>query len=441
MDRRKFISNSGLAFGATLALPSLSSCEAESKSTPPNLQVLDGSWESVRNQFLLSHKNIQMAQMLFASHPKPVRDEINMHRDKFDASPVEYWEESFMTQDDIQMEAAALYIGAEKEEIALTDSTTMGLGLMYSGLKLKEGDEILSTTHDHFSTDKSIDYAAARSGATVKRIAEYDNPALATVDEITSKIRAAITDKTKVVGLTWVHSCDGLKSPIKEIAEVIREANNNRAPEDRIYFCVDGVHGFGVENINIKEMGCDFFSAGTHKWLYGPRGTGILYAKRDAWDFINPSIPAFSEDPYLMWLGAKPEAPISFNQLCSPGGFHSFEYRWSLHQAFKFHMQIGKEKIESRTKELATMVKEGIAEMPNVTSTTPMDPYLSSGINGFRVKGMSAEEVVKAFHHKGVIASSSPYRDSIGRLTPCVINTEDEVVQALSVLSEISQSA
>ncbi|MEP2025665.1 MAG: aminotransferase class V-fold PLP-dependent enzyme [Reichenbachiella sp.] len=440
MKRRNFLSNSSLAFGAALALPALAGCEAESKTTP-SIPTLDGSWESVRNQFILSHKNVQMAQMLFASHPYPVRKAIEMHRQKFDESPVEYWEENFMTIDDIQCEAAAKYMGAEKEEIALTDSTTMGLALLYSGLKLKAGDEILSTTHDHFVTDKAIDYAAAKNGATVKRIAEYDDPAEATVDEITSKIAAAISEKTRIVAITWVHSCDGLKHPIKEIAEVVKKANSNRDEADRIYLCVDGVHGFGVENIDIKAMGCDFFCAGTHKWIFGPRGTGIIWAKKDAWDMVLPTIPAFSDDPYNMWMGITPEGPIAFNQLQTPGGFHTFEHRWSLHEGFKFQMAIGKEKVESRTRQLALMVKEGIAEMNNVKGTTPMDPYLSSGINGFRVKGMSAEEVVKAFHHKGVIASASPYLDSIPRLTPCVINTEEEVQFALKALREISQSA
>ncbi|WP_420582350.1 aminotransferase class V-fold PLP-dependent enzyme [Reichenbachiella sp.] len=439
MNRRNFLSQSSLAFGATLTVPALSSCEAESKSNP-TVPALDGSWESVRDQFILSHKNVQMAQMLFASHPLPVRKAIEMHRQKFDESPVEYWEENFLTVDDIQCEAAAQYLGADKEEIALTDSTTMGLALLYSGLKLKEGDEILSTTHDHYVTDKAIDYAAAKNGASVRRIAEYDDPANATVDEITSKIGAAISDKTRIVAITWVHSCDGLKHPIKEIAEVVKQANSNRAESDRIYLCVDGVHGFGVENIDIKAMGCDFFCAGTHKWLFGPRGTGIIWAKKDAWDMMLPTIPAFSDDPYYMWIGSTPKGPIAFNQLQTPGGFHTFEHRWSLHEAFKFHMAIGKEKIESRTRDLARIVKEGIAEMSNVTSTTPMDAKLSSGINGFRVKGMNAEEVVKAFHHKGVIASASPYADSIPRLTPCVINTEEEVTFALNALREISQS-
>lgn len=439
MKRRNFLSQSSLAFGAAIAMPTLSSCEAESNSTP-TLPVLDGTWSSVRNQFILSHKNVQMAQMLFASHPLPVRKAIEMHRQKFDESPVEYWEENFLTIEDVQCEAAAEYMGAEKEEIALTDSTTMGLALLYSGLKLKEGDEILSTTHDHYVTDKALDYAAAKNGATIKRIAEYDDPANATVDEITSKIGAAISEKTKIVAITWVHSCDGVKHPIKEIAEVVKQANSNRAEADRIYLCVDGVHGFGVENIDIKEMGCDFFCAGTHKWIFGPRGTGIIWAKKDAWDMMLPTIPAFSNDPYEMWIGNIPKGPIDFNQLHSPGGFHTFEHRWSLHEGFKFQLAIGKEKIEKRTRQLAQLVKEGISEMKNVTSTTPMDSYLSSGINGFRVKGMSAEEVVKSFHHKGVIASASPYKDSIPRLTPCIINTEEEVQIALNALREISQS-
>jgi len=165
--------------------------------------------------------------------------------------------------------AAGKYLATDPREFALTDSTTMGLSLLYSGFHLKPGDDILSTTHDHYSTEKSLDYAAQRSGATLRRINLHGPPATASKEEILDNLEKAILPNTRIVAVTYVQSSTGLKLPIKEMSAVIADANKNRTAANRIYFCVDAVHGFGVENITVSELGCDFLIAGTHKWLFG----------------------------------------------------------------------------------------------------------------------------------------------------------------------------
>ena len=88
-------------------------------------------------------------------------------------------------------------MGGEGRQIALTDSTTMGLGLVYSGLNLRPGDEILQTTHDHYSTDLSLAYRAERTGAKLRRISLYEDPATISEDSIVSNLRKGISDSTQ----------------------------------------------------------------------------------------------------------------------------------------------------------------------------------------------------------------------------------------------------
>ena len=71
-----------------------------------------------------------------------------------------------------------------------------------------------------------------------------------------------------------------MKLPIRAIADAIAEVNNGRTAADRIYFCVYGVHGFGIDDISMAALGCDFFAAGTHKWIFGPRGTASSTEKK-----------------------------------------------------------------------------------------------------------------------------------------------------------------
>ena len=426
MNRRNFLVSSGLAIGAGATLK-LMGCA----STDP--VTLEG-WMKVRSQFNLSPDYIHMAQMLFASHPTPVREAIAMHRENFDKHPVMYWEENIEKGAEQVKKAAARYLQVDPEEIVLTDSTTMGLALLYTGFKLKEGEEILTTTHDHYSTEKSLDFAAERTGASIRRVSLYDDPAAVSVDRVVSTLVDAVQANTRLIAVTWVHSCSGVKLPIRAIADAVKELNSKRDAADRIYFCVDGVHGFGVEDITMESMGMDFFVAGTHKWLFGPRGTGILWGKKDAWNMIQPTIPAFSMPSYGMWLGMVPEGPIDFSSLVSPGGFHAFDHRWALDAAFDYHMDIGKDKIQQRTHELNTKLKQGLEQISHVKLLTPMSTELSSGINCFEVDGLKPTEIVKKLHEQHIIASSSPYRISYARLTPCVYNTEEEVDQSIAAM-------
>ena len=428
MKRRFFLRSTGLALGAGVVLPHLSQ-----GSTTPSLD----SWSNVREQFLLQPGRIHMAQMFLASHPKPVRDAIDRYRKLLDESPVEYWEKNFGTMEPSLCEAAAKYIQADPGEIALTDSTTMGLGILYTGFKLKEGDDILTTTHDHYATEKSLEFAVLKNRATIRRITLYKEASTASTDEMVGTLIKAIKPNTRLIAVTWVHSVTGMKLPIRAMADAIKEVNNQRTAANRIYFSVDGVHGFGIENKSMADLGCDFFAASAHKWIFGPRGTGILWARKEAWDMITPTIPSFSDSAYNMWLGNLAPGKLSFSDLHSPGGFHSFEYRWALKEAFEFQLEIGKAKVEDRTHQLSTLLKEGLRGIKHVKLHTPVSPALSAGINCFEVDGMTSDEVIKKLHSKNIIGSAAPYAVSYARLTPSIVNSEAEVKTCVAALEAI----
>ena len=431
MKRRDFLTQTSLLLGSSL-LPMSNLLHASSLSTA--LRTAD--WQGLRQQFSLTDKYIHLATFLLASHPKPVAEAIERHRKAFDENPADYWHEHFMTIDHQIAAAAAEYMGGEPWQIALTDSTTMGLALVYSGLKLRPGDEILQTVHDHYSTDLSLQLRSDRTGARLRRVALYDDPAQVSVDEVVTKLKAAVTAKTKVVALTWVHSCNGVKLPVRAIADMLQQLNNNRNEADQIVFCVDGVHGFGIENVDVSRLGCDFFIAGTHKWLFGPRGTGVIWGSKRGWQHCDAVIPSFSRS-YDVWLGGSTQDQVAIGEHMTPGGFHSFEHRWALPEAFKLHLQLGKAAVQARIHQLNSQTKQGLASVKGVKLQTPMTPELSSGMVCFDYKQMAPDEVVKAMHSKGIIMSSTPYRKSYARFAPSLINNEQEIELTLKALATV----
>ena len=430
-SRRTFLVTSALATGAAAVRPVL--------AQQPQTSATD--WNSVRRQFDLDPRYVHASLFFITSHPRPVREAIDLYRKRVDANPFETVEHLTFGPDDVNQTlkvttALAKYIGADVDDIALTQNTTTGLALIYHGLPLIAGDEVLTTNHDHYSHHESIRLATERSGATSRRIALFDDSAKASADEIVDRIRTAISPKTRVVGVTWVHSSSGLKTPIRRIADMLAVVNRERAPERRVLLVVDGVHGIGVEDPAIVAMGMDAFSAGTHKWIFGPRGTGFVWAKPDVWASMRPLIPTFNAlEPYEAWSEERPPKAPARGSWFSPGGFQAFEHFWALGSALDFHKSIGSKRITDRIHELNGQMKEGLASMPRVKLYTPRSAELSSGIVCFDVEGMKQVDVVKRLHdqHK-ILASTSPYAVSYARVSFGIANSETEVEKTIKAI-------
>jgi hypothetical protein len=270
VKRRNFLAGLWAAGAAGCLQPEGGVAPAPAPQPPPQTPVSADAWERVRAEFVLSASWIHLGGFLLASHPRPVREAIERHRRALDDNPVFYLEDH--DHETAVHEAAARYMGARPEEIALTDSTTMGLGVLYAGLPLRAGDDVLTTTHDHYATHESLRLAAGRAGATVRKVPLYERASTVTAGAMADAIGKAIQPATRVVAITWIHSGTGVRTPVRAIADVVAGANAGRAPKDRVLLCVDGVHGFGVEDATMADLGCDFFAAGCHKWLFGPRG-------------------------------------------------------------------------------------------------------------------------------------------------------------------------
>jgi selenocysteine lyase/cysteine desulfurase len=427
IDRRDFLLQSGMVIGAAVLAAQTPLPKAFGSSPPLKLD----SWQAVREQFQLSRDFVHLAGFFLASHPTPVREAIERHRKRLEADPIGYWFEQGEKQEAAVLRAAADYLAVDPTEIALTDSTTMGLGLLYGGLTFRDGQEILTTLHDHYSTETSLRLSAERTGATIRKIPLYESLRNVSQRELLENLVKNIRPNTRIVAVTWVHSSSGLKLPIQEMAQAIRKLNESRAEQDRVIFCVDGVHALGVENFRLSDVGCDFLIAGTHKWMFGPRGTGLVWGHQQAWPVANAIIPTFNTRAYDAWMGVSPPKELPKSVYMTPGGFHSFEHRWALDEAFTFHQAIGKARVTRRIYELNQQMKQGLAKMPHVTLHTPMSQDLSAGIVCFEVAGMTPRQVIERLRHRKIIGSVTPYATQYARLAPSLLTSMEDIERTL----------
>lgn len=442
LSRRGFLAANSAALGASLVPGNLLAAEQASSTPMPSLQT----WDDVRRQFRLTPDYLHFAGFYIASHPQPVRAAIESFRDALDANPFLMVErgmfegEAKNLQHKVREDIAA-YLGARSDEIALTGNTTTSLALVYHGLPLKPGDEILVTTHDHVVHHESIRLSSERNGASVRKFALFDDAASASADGIVARVRAAIGAKTRVLGITWVHSSTGIRLPVRQIADALRQINQQRSEAERVLLVVDGVHGIGAVDETIADMGCDFFCAGTHKWMFAPRGTGLLWARSENWARLRPLIPSFSStELYTAWKEDRAPHGANTADRVSPGGFQAYEHQWALGAAFRMHAQIGRKRIAERIRELNSQCKEGLAGIKGVLLRTPRDGALSAGICCFDIDGMKPDDVVKQLLAHKIIASTTPYAVSYARLSCGLMNTPQEVDKALAAVRAIASS-
>jgi selenocysteine lyase/cysteine desulfurase len=449
-SRRDVLVASGVIGGAA-AIGSLAGCSSGDQSSGEQQAQREAGageaagsgfdpsdWASVREQFPLSPDLRHFAAFVLAAHPRPVTEAIERHRRGLDEDPEGYLAAEEESNEIAVREAASRYLGGGADQVALTDSTTMGLGLVYGGLRLTPRDEVVTTEHDFYSTHEALRLRSERTGCRVRRIRLYDDPARADGGQMVERIVGSLTPSTRVVALTWVHSSTGVKVPVADVASALAEQSAGR--DVPVLLCVDAVHGLGAEDTSPDQMGCDFLIGGTHKWLFGPRGTGIVWGRNDAWSLLDAIIPPFEPGSYTAWLDGRDDgtgrgAP---GQWATPGGYHSFEHRWALTQAFEFHLDIGKRAVTDRIQTQATQLKEGLADLSGVELVTPLDSALSSGIVCASMVGHEPARVVAQLRDQGISASVTPYRQPYVRFGPGIVTTPDDVdalIEAVATLT------
>jgi selenocysteine lyase/cysteine desulfurase len=419
---RRALLGTGLALGAGVMLSGCTDDDPASDKAAAEAPFNTKDWDSVRAQFPLDPAYAQFGAFMLAAHPKPVRDAIERHRAELDRDTAAYLEKA-VELEEAARDAAAAYIGGKADDVALTDSTTMGMGLLCAGFKMKPGQSVLTTEHDFYGTRDAVRKLSERTGAPVRRATLYDDPSKADADQIVSRLKAQLQPRTRLVVVTWVHSSTGVRLPVKAIADMLATANRDRAAEDRALLFVDGVHGFGAVDVNVGTLGCDFFTSGIHKWLFGPRGTGVLWGT--AWDSVAPVFASFSQ----------PEGP---GRLATPGGYHSFEHRWAVPEAFAFHRDVGRDRIATRITEQATRLKDGLAGLKSVRLVTPKDPDLSAGLVMCQPVNVSPNQAVQRLHdeHK-IVASVTPYNNPFLRFGTSVLTTPEQVDQVVKAVATL----
>ena len=266
-NRREFLKMSTTALGA-LVVPPFPEVDipAAIKSNGKNVVEDEAFWKMVREQFPLAKDKIYLNNGTMGPSPYPVIEMVRKTMMDVDVNG-NYggWEQTATR--------LAKFVHVKEEEIALTHNVTDGINIVCWGLPLKRGDEVIITTHEHVGNAFPWLTRAKLHGLTLKTF----TPGF-TAAETLSRIEALITKKTRVIAVPHIPCTVGQVLPAKEICALGKSKG--------LFLSLDGAHGPGMLDLNISELGCDFYASCTHKWMLGPKGTAFLYVKKEMQDIL-----------------------------------------------------------------------------------------------------------------------------------------------------------
>jgi L-cysteine/cystine lyase len=318
-------------------------------------------------------------------------------------------------------EAVARLLNATPEEICLTKNTTEGINFVINGLPWRQGDEIITCSLEHRSVLTPSYYQQHRHGAVVKVLTIATDESQ---EGILEKIEAAVTERTKLIFLSHIEYSCGLRMPVKEIRQLIRDRG--------VLLLLDGAQTAGHIALDMRDLDCDFYSIPGQKWLLGPEGTGALYMRRELIAQVEPvhvagkaALPA--ESPYEFQPN---ESTIEKFLLTST----SAPLQTGLLKTIEFIQEIGVGEIEERNLDLAGRLKQALRETPGVEVLSPLDRQGSSGLVTFNIDGLGPEEAVSRLWEGHRILVRKVSFPLCIRASLHFFNTEEEVDQVVDAV-------
>lgn len=323
----------------------------------------EAAWERITRQFVIDGLHLNTGT--YGACPLPVLDATFQHMRAF---------ERMIGQEGIDYPAfkqeLETFIGAWPGSVAVLRNTTEAMNAAAAGLELQPGDEVLSTNHEHIGGRCCWELLAKRRGIVYRAFSPPLDPA--NDAELLAAWQEQVTPRTKVLSISHVLFSTGMMQPV---AALVRWARSRG-----IVTVIDGAHPPGMLVTNLQAIDADFYATSTHKWLLGPKGTGLLIVRPDriatTWPLIGSGDWAATDIRRFEDVGTSNGSLVV-----------------GLRAAVAFQNAIGREAIELRTRGLATRLFDALATLPRVTLMSPRNAALRTAMVSFRMAGTTAEKL------------------------------------------------
>ena len=415
VSRRTFIHNS-IAAGTLFPLFSM-----DFKKDSYSLNDLnrdENYWKKVADMYHQNVKFINLESGYFSPSPESVKDYWVNFVNEINESPSYYMRTRQTEMREKVRKKLADYAGIQTDELILTRNTTESMNIIIQGIKLEKGDEILRTNLEYPNIIQALDMRERRFGTKVRIVDVPIHPK--SQQEIVDMVIGAVNKKTKVILISHMVFLNGQVFPVKEVCAKAREMG--------LETIVDGAHSFSHVDMDVSEIGCDYYGSSLHKWLGAPLGNGLLYVKKGNAERLWPLYgdTAYDDDNImkLEHLGTRP---------CSDQN--------GIIPAVDFNLEIGKKEKSERLKFLQMRWASELKDNKNIILNTPLGEGQSYGIANVGVKNLSPSELAdKLFDDFNIF--TVPIDDDRGirgvRVSPNLYSTMEDINKFLDAMLKIA---
>jgi isopenicillin-N epimerase len=284
---------------------------------PPVRRVLGLSLaEHLRSLFLLDQGVTYLNHGSFGACPAPVFEQYQRWQLALEREPVLFLDRR--ANGLLQESRARLgaYLGVSCDDLVYYPNPTTAVTMVARSLAsqnvgfLRPGDEILATDHEYGAMDRTWAFICRHTGARYVR--QTIPLPVTTHDAFVERFWEGVNRRTRVVFISHISSPTALIFPVAEICRRARRAG--------LLTIVDGAHAPGQIDLNLNEIGADFYAGACHKWLCAPKGSAFLHARPEVQGWLEPLVVSWgwrSEKPgpsrfvdYHQWQGTRDIAPF-----------------------------------------------------------------------------------------------------------------------------------
>ena len=424
--RRNFLSLAGKGLGlAALSVPAIGALakeiEAATKSvshlSPEQVAMDEDYWSVIQNSFTVTRGIVNLNNGGVSPSPRIVTEALVRYIwQQEDATAYTMWQILEPQSETIRTGLADLF-GCDREEIAITRNASESLEICLMGMDFKRGDEILSTTQDYPRMLTTLRQREKREGLVLKLVQIPIPPK--DVSEITAAFERGITSRTKLILVSHQVNITGQITPVKAICDMARARG--------IETIVDGAHSFAQFDFKQKDLGCDYFGTSLHKWLYAPKGSGLLFVKRDKIEKLWPL------------MAAEPKQVNDIRKF-EEVGTHSAAPRLAIGEAMLFHNGIGGKRKEARLRYLSRYWMNRLKDVPKIGFNTSFDPNQSCAIANVKIEGLDPVAIGNYLFTKHRIFTTPIIHEEFKgiRITPNVYTTLTELDRFCDLMEKIA---
>jgi isopenicillin-N epimerase len=427
IDRRSFLSKAGKGLGL-MALTSgtvaslFENIKAAGKAvdhlSPLEAAADEDFWAAIQQAFSVTRGIVNLNNGGVSPSPRMVTEAFVRYTwQQEDATAYTMWQILEPQSETIRTGLAELF-GCSPEEIAITRNASESLEILLMGMDFKTGDEILTTTQDYPRMLTTLKQRELREGLKLNLIKIPIAPK--NTDDIAAAFERAITPKTRLILVSHQINLTGQINPVKKVCQMARDRG--------IETIVDGAHAFAQFDFKRDDLQCDYYGTSLHKWLYAPKGTGMLYVKRD-------------KIPKVWALMASEDRNRGDIRKFEEIGTHSAAMRLAIGEAILFHNAIGGKRKEERLRYLSRYWMNNLKGIPKVGFNTSFDPLQSCAIANFKIDGVDPVALGGYLMSKHKIFTTPIVHEEFTgiRITPNVYTTLWELDRFCSVVTDVAK--